>query len=70
MTRVLSPGVVTDDVPEDTSKPVASTQWPGKQFVACDPAAIHDRYPPVGSGKPPFVVEPLPPAPPFTWPWQ
>lgn len=42
MSRVISPGVVTDDVPEDTSQPVDTTEaFTG--FV--DPRAIHDKWP-------------------------
>lgn len=46
MSRELSPGVVTDDLPEDTSTPTDKTQWPNQPI---DPAAIHDLYPPMGT---------------------
>ena len=46
MSRTLSPGVVTDDLPVDTSTPVTTTKW---RYNPCDPAAIHDRFPPLGT---------------------
>lgn len=46
MARELSPGVVTEDLPEDTTQPVDKTQFPNQP---CDPAAIHDLYAPIGS---------------------
>jgi len=55
MSRQISPGVVTDDLPEDTSKPTDKTQWPNQP---CDPAAIHDLYPPIGT---PGNIVPTPP---------
>jgi hypothetical protein len=45
MSRDLGGGMVTDDLPTDTSQPVLKTQFPN---LPPDPAAIHNRYPPVG----------------------
>lgn len=46
MSRVISPGVVTDDLPEDHSQPIENfTQWPD---TPCPPECVHDRYIPVG----------------------
>lgn len=45
MSRDLGGGMVTDDLPTDTSQPTDKTQFPTGKV---DPAAIHDLYPPVG----------------------
>lgn len=45
MSRDLGGGMVTDDLPTDTSQPTDKTQWPTGTI---DPAAIHNLYPPIG----------------------
>jgi hypothetical protein len=55
MTRIISPGVMTDDLPEDTSKPIDKTQFPDHP---CDPSAIHDLYPAIGTKNNPLPIVP------------